>query len=79
VPERYTEHVREMIEEDDDVAAVTELQVVYLGPREVLVTGSVRLRDGLDAGAVADTLARVRDEVGGHYPQVGRWYLTPVR
>jgi cation diffusion facilitator family transporter len=79
VPERYTDRLREMIEADDDVVGVPVLQAVYLGPREVLVTGEVRLRDGLDGGAVADAIARVREEIGAQYPQVGRWYLTPVR
>jgi divalent metal cation (Fe/Co/Zn/Cd) transporter len=79
VPPRYTDEVRAMMLSDDDVAEVPELQVIYLGPHEVLVTGAVKLVDGLDRDGVVDALARVRDRIGARYPQVGHWYLTPVR
>jgi cation diffusion facilitator family transporter len=78
VPVRYTEQVCAMIEDDDDVEAVPELQVIYLGPREVLVTGRVRLRDGLDGAGAAGALERISEHVGAQYPQVGHWYLMPV-
>ena len=79
VPARYTDRVRELIAADGDVDSVVELRVVYLGPGEVLVTGEVRLRKGLDGGGAADALARVRAAISALYPQVAHWYLTPVR
>jgi divalent metal cation (Fe/Co/Zn/Cd) transporter len=79
VPERYTERLSQMILADDAVLSVPLLQAVYLGPREVLVTGEICLADGLDTAGVADVIGRVRDVVTRTYPQVSHLFLTPVR
>jgi cation diffusion facilitator family transporter len=78
VPERYTEHVRELIGGDDAVAEVRSLTAVYLGPRDVLVTGEVRLADGLDGHEAAEAVTRLRRSIADAYPQVRESYLTPV-
>jgi hypothetical protein len=44
----------------------------------VLVTGEVRLHDGLDGDDVVDALDRIRRLIAARYPQVSHWYLTPV-
>ncbi len=79
VPDRYREWVRDLILADEAVADVPSLQAVYLGPRDVLVTGEVRLHDGLDGDDVVDALDRIRRSIAARYPQVTHWYLTPVR
>jgi cation diffusion facilitator family transporter len=78
VPDRYTERVRDLIVADEAVADVPSLQAIYLGPRDVLVTGEVRLHDGLDGDDVVDALERIRRSITARYPQVTHWYLTPV-
>ena len=78
VPDRYTERVRDLIVADEAVADVPSLQAIYLGPRDVLVTGEVRLHDGLDGDDVVDALDRIRRSIADRYPQVTHWYLTPV-
>jgi cation diffusion facilitator family transporter len=78
VPERYTEHVRREIEADDAVDQVRSLEAIYLGPRDVLVTGEVKLADAVDGHGGIEALDRLREELSERYPQVRRWYLTPV-
>ena len=78
VPDRYTERVRDLIVADEAVADVPSLQAIYLGPRDILVTGEVRLHDGLDGDDVVDALDRIRRSIRARYPQVSHWYLTPV-
>jgi cation diffusion facilitator family transporter len=78
VPDRYRERVRDLIAADEAVADVPSLQAIYLGPRDVLVTGEVRLHDSLDGDDVVDALDRIRRSIATRYPQVSYWYLTPV-
>src|SRR4051794_3558653 len=75
VPGRYTEHVRDLIASDPAVAEVRSLAAVYLGPRDVLVTGELRVADGQ---APAEVIARLRGSIADAYPQVRKTYLTPV-
>jgi cation diffusion facilitator family transporter len=79
LPERYVARLRELVAADPDVVAVHTLHAIYLGPREVLVTGEVRLADGLDVHGVVTAFARVRRRAEREHPRVtARWYLTPV-
>ena len=78
VPGRYTEQVRSLILADDAVIDMPRLQAVYLGPRDVLVTGEVRFEDGLDGDGMVEALDRIRQSIAARYPQVSHLYLTPV-
>jgi hypothetical protein len=44
----------------------------------VLAAADVRVDDGLSAAEVAQTLARVRDDITNDIPAITRLYLTPV-
>ena len=79
VPDRYTERARELIVAHEAVADVPSLPAIYLGPRDVLVTGEVRLHDGLHGDDVVDAPDRIRGSITARYPQVSHWYLTPIK
>jgi cation diffusion facilitator family transporter len=78
VPERYVEKLRARLEGEVEIHAVTNLEAVYLGPREVLVAADVAMADGLSGRDVAAALARTRADVGRELPVIARLYLTPV-
>ena len=64
--------------ETPGVRELGDVSAVWLGPDHVLVTGTVRLDDGLDgagtAAALADASARVRQSLG----RPTDVFLTPV-
>jgi cation diffusion facilitator family transporter len=74
VPERYQTQLRERLLQANEVAGVTDLVAVYMGPGEVLVAADVQLVQ-CDP---ASTLARLRAEIQDEVPAVRRLYLTPV-
>jgi cation diffusion facilitator family transporter len=78
VPARYVERMRERLEREDAIRAVTQIEAVYLGPREVLVAAEVRTADGMSGEEVAAALARIRDAMCSELPVLARLYLTPV-
>jgi cation diffusion facilitator family transporter len=78
VPERYVTRMRERLEAEPAIDAVTELEAVYLGPAAVLVAADVQMADGLAGTDVTATVARVREDVARELPAVARLYLTPV-
>ena len=78
VPERYVQRLRDRIEREPAVAAVTRLEAIYLGPTAVLVAADVQLADGLAGADVAAALERMRADVARETPAIARLYLTPV-
>jgi cation diffusion facilitator family transporter len=78
VPERYVERLRDRLERQPFIRAVTRLEAVYLGPDEVLVAADVELARGLGGDEVAEAVARVRAELVRDVPAIARVYLTPV-
>jgi cation diffusion facilitator family transporter len=78
VPERYVQRLRDRLEAEDAIGAVTRIEAVYLGPAEVLAAADVRMAEGLTGDQVAAILGRTRAEVIGELPVIVRLYLTPV-
>jgi len=78
VPERYVQRIRERLEREPAIVAVTQLEAVYLGPAEVLVAADVQMLDGLAGAEVTGTLARMRADAARETPVIVRLYLTPV-
>jgi cation diffusion facilitator family transporter len=78
VPERYVQRLRERLELQDEIHAVTRLEAVYLGPTEVLVAADITMTDDLSGSEVATALSRTRAAVAREVPQITRLYLTPV-
>jgi cation diffusion facilitator family transporter len=78
VPQRYVEDLRRRLVEVPGIAGVANLDAVYLGPGEVLVTADVTLERCQDADAVAAALQRARDDIGRDVPAIARLALTPV-
>ena len=78
VPDRYVQAMRERLEGQREIHAVSRLEAVYLGPAEVMVAADVMMADGLSGREVAAALARIRSDVAHDLPVVARLYLTPV-
>jgi cation diffusion facilitator family transporter len=78
VPDRYAQRMRERLESEPAIDAVTRLEAIYLGPGEVLVAADVQMADGLTGAEVSAALARMRADVAREVPAVARLYLTPV-
>jgi cation diffusion facilitator family transporter len=78
VPERYVQRMRERLESEPTIDAVTRLEAVYLGPAAVLVAADVQMADGLAGTDVTAALARMRADVARDVPAITRLYLTPV-
>jgi cation diffusion facilitator family transporter len=78
VPERYVERLRGRLEQEDEIRQVTQIEAVYLGPREVLVAADVRMADGMTSEQAALALARVRGQLCREVPVIARLYVTPV-
>jgi len=78
VPERYVQRLRARLEDEAEIEAVTRLDAVYLGPRQVLAAADIRMVDGLGGEEVAAALARTRAGIARDIPAVDRLYLTPV-
>jgi cation diffusion facilitator family transporter len=78
VPDRYVERLRGRLEREETIDGVTQMEAVYLGPREVLVAAEVRMADGMTGEEVADALARTRAAMCSEVPVIARLYLTPV-
>jgi cation diffusion facilitator family transporter len=78
VPDRYVQRLRARLEGEEEIDAVTRLEAVYLGPREVLVAADVRMAGGITGAELAAALARTRADVAHDVPAIARLYLTPV-
>jgi cation diffusion facilitator family transporter len=78
VPDRYVERLRARLEREDTITAVTQMEAVYLGPREVLVAAEVRMADGMSGEEVASALGLTRAAMCTELPVIARLYLTPV-
>jgi cation diffusion facilitator family transporter len=78
VPERYVQRLRDRIEREPAIHAVTQLEAIYLGPTAVLVAADVQLADGLAGADVTAAMARMRVDVAREVPAIARLYLTPV-
>jgi Co/Zn/Cd efflux system component len=78
VPERYVERMRTLLVGRPGIAEVVSMEAVYLGPGQVLVAADVRMEQGLDGAAVAESLVATRNAVCTEVPVVARLYLTPV-
>jgi len=78
VPERYVDRMRGRLEQEAEIREVTQIEAVYLGPREVLVAADVRMADGMTSEQAALALARVRAQLCTELPVIARLYLTPV-
>jgi cation diffusion facilitator family transporter len=75
VPERKVEMLRARLMAIDEIAGVSRMEAVYLGPGSVMAAADVTLNDGHDAAA---TLERVREQIKDEVPALTRLYLTPV-
>jgi cation diffusion facilitator family transporter len=78
VPERYVQRLRDRLEANDAIRAVTRIEAVYLSPTEVLVAADVQMTDGLSGEDVAAILVRTRADLMRELPVIARLYLTPV-
>jgi cation diffusion facilitator family transporter len=78
VPERYVERLRDRLQGEAAIHAVTRLEAVYLGPAEVLVAADVEMSAGLTGDQVTSAITRVRADIGQELPVIARLYLTPV-
>jgi cation diffusion facilitator family transporter len=78
IPERYVERLREEIGAAAGVLAVTRVEAIYLGPREVLVAADVQMDPALSGPALVAALDRIRSEAKREVPAIMRLYLTPV-
>jgi cation diffusion facilitator family transporter len=78
VPERYIERLRDRLQGEAAIHAVTRLEAVYLGPAEVLVAADVEMSAGLTGDQVTSAITRVRADIGQELPVIARLYLTPV-
>jgi cation diffusion facilitator family transporter len=78
VPDRYVERLRARLEREEAISAVTQMEAVYLGPREVLVAAEVHMADGMSGEEVAAALAHTRAAMCSELPVIARLYLTPV-
>lgn len=78
VPARYLERLRDRLVAEAEIASVTGLEAVYLGPGEVLAAAEVEVRDGVDGRQVAQVLADTRRQVMDEVPALRRLYLTPT-
>ncbi len=78
VPERYVQRLRERLEAEPAIRAVSDIEAVYLGPTEVLVAADVQMNDGLTGEEVAEILSRTRAELMSDTPVIARLYLTPA-
>jgi len=74
IPDRYVNRLREQLTSVPGISGVGDLQAIYLGPSEVLVTADVAMEDGVDVLAAVE---RARDELLA-VPKIARVYLTPV-
>jgi cation diffusion facilitator family transporter len=78
VPERYVQQLRDRLETEGAIQAVTRIEAVYLGPREVLAAADLQMTEGLTGHDVAAILVRARAELMRELPVIARLYLTPV-
>jgi divalent metal cation (Fe/Co/Zn/Cd) transporter len=78
VPQRYVQRMRDRLEGEPEIQAVTRLEAVYLGPAAVLVAADVQMADGLAGADIPAALARMRADVARDLPTITRLYLTPV-
>jgi cation diffusion facilitator family transporter len=78
VPERYVERLRDRLQGEAAIHAVTRLEAVYLGPAEVLVAADIEMSAGLTGDQVTSAITRVRADIGQELPVIARLYLTPV-
>jgi cation diffusion facilitator family transporter len=78
VPARYVQRMRDRLEREPEIAAVSRLEAVYLGPAAVLAAADVQMTDGLAGADVPAALARIRADVARDVPAITRLYLTPV-
>jgi cation diffusion facilitator family transporter len=78
LPDAVLDRLRARLVAEPGVADVTQLEAVWLGAGEVLAAAEVRVDDGMTAAEVAQTLARLREDVKTAMPAVTRLYLTPV-
>jgi cation diffusion facilitator family transporter len=77
VPERYVQRLRDRLEAEDAIRAVSRIEAVYLSPTEVLAAADVQMADGLTGDEVAAILTRTRAELMRELPVIARLYLTP--
>lgn len=57
------------------VEGLNDLRTMHFGPTEILVALSLDFHDGLSAGAVEATVARLEHRIRAAYPQAGRIYV----
>jgi cation diffusion facilitator family transporter len=78
VPPRYVDRLRDRLERQAGIAAVSRLEAVYLGASEVLVAADVVMESGLDEEEAARDLSIARTRMRQDVPVIARLYLTPV-
>ncbi|WP_083896902.1 cation diffusion facilitator family transporter [Azospirillum sp. B506] len=70
--------VRMLVREEEAVDHVNEVLTIHLGPKVVIVTLSLDVRDEVSAGQVEQALARIERRVKERFPEIRRVF-TEVR
>jgi len=67
--------MRRTISAEEGVERVNELLTMHFGPNEILATVSVDFDDGLSAGEVEATVARLETRLKAEFPDLKRLFL----
>ncbi len=77
VPPQIESDVRKLILAQRGVTAITELFVIFLGPRQVRVLARVDIDDGLSGAQVKALIGRIEDGLCGSSPFIRRVDVVP--
>jgi cation diffusion facilitator family transporter len=72
------ERIRDLLANDPDVVAVSNVASVYVGPHELLVTAEVQPSDSISNARLRQLLADLRARVISVLPRASLVYLTPI-
>jgi cation diffusion facilitator family transporter len=78
VPPRYIGRLRDSLEDQPGITAISRLEAVYLGASEVLAAADVLMDPGLGVEDAARALEEARTTIRREAPVIARLYLTPV-
>jgi divalent metal cation (Fe/Co/Zn/Cd) transporter len=69
------EQVRNLVESDEGVAKINELLTLHMGPESILVIVSIDFIDTLDADAVENAVAGLREAIRREVPGLSRVFI----
>jgi len=67
--------VREIVEQHDDVAGINELLTMHMGPRDVLLTMSLKFAEGISADRVESTVTSLERDIKTQHPEIKRVFI----